>query len=105
MIFFVLIRSLLSTLLLEVPLALAYKIPLKRAVLVNILTNPPVVMLYHLLKNSPFPTPLLLLLLEGSAFLVEGYFYRGYIKRPYVFSFFANGFSYGVGFLVQWWFF
>ena len=69
--------------------------------LVNILTNPPVVLCALLWRNyvqGPgwLPVPLL----EAGAVLTEGYFYRRngeQVRRPFLFSLCANAFSYGLG--------
>ena len=80
----------------------AYNLTL--VVLVNIITNPPVVLLNHLLKqNTSLPSVLIVLVLEISAVLIEGLYYKLYIKdikRPLLFSLGANAFSYFSGLLI-----
>jgi len=74
-------------------------------VLVNVMTNPAVVLLYWLAVNySGFNRIVTITVLEMLAVLTEGYMYkkRGQdFKRPYGFSLFANMFSYGTGVLLQ----
>jgi hypothetical protein len=75
-------------------------------VLVNIMTNPPVVLLFWLaVLFTDWNARILQIPLEVLAVLVEGYFYRKYgqeFKRPYLFAVGANVFSFGVGVLLQW---
>ena len=71
--------------------------------LVNLLTNPAVVLL-HLL----FPAPWVTAALELAAVAVEALYYRRYgehIRRPWVFSLLANGASFGLGLLISHFFF
>jgi len=67
-------------------------------ILVNILTNPPIVLLNYILgKTSDLPPFLIITVLEMSAVLVEGLYYRSYgenIKHPFALSFCANAFSF-----------
>jgi len=73
--------------------------------LVNLLTNPPVVLMYWLAALfTSWNTYLVLIPLEVLAILVEGRYYQIYgqgFKRPYRFSLAANVLSYGVGVLIQ----
>ena len=72
---------------------------------VNLLTNPPVVFLtlcWRHFASSPawLPVPFL----EAAAVLAEGHFYRRdgeKVRRPYLFSLCANAFSFGLGLLVN----
>lgn len=68
------------------------------AILVNILTNPPVVLLNNILgRTTEFPPVLIIAVLELSAFFIEGLYYRSYgenIKHPFALSFDANTFSF-----------
>lgn len=67
--------------------------------LVNLLTNPAVVLL-HLL----FPSPWVTAVLELAAVAVEALYYRRYgerVRRPWVFSLIANGASFGLGLLIS----
>ena len=73
--------------------------------LVNLLTNPPVV-LCHLLTQAFTSWPLLpvMLALELTAVLVEGFVLKHMgedFRRPYLFSLGANGFSFFVGLLLK----
>ena len=67
--------------------------------LVNVVTNPPVVLLYHLLGRGA----LWVGLLELSAVAIEGglYRYSGLYKRPFAFSLGANGLSFLLGLLMN----
>jgi len=74
-------------------------------ILVNILTNPTVVLLYWLaVLYTGLRGVIIVAPLEIFAILVEGYYYKGYgqdFKRPYIFSISANMFSYWLGVLIQ----
>ena len=66
--------------------------------LANVLTNPAVVLL-----NLIFPAAWLLLLLECAAVGVEGLVYlrcARHIRRPFLFSLWANGCSFGLGLVI-----
>lgn len=103
-----LLISLGLTLVLELAFCLIFKIRgvhnLILVVLVNILTNPPVVLInYLLIQNTPVSPIITVLILEAAAFLTEGFCYKHYaenIKRPYLLSFGANTFSYFSGLLI-----
>ena len=73
--------------------------------LVNILTNPPVVLLYWLAAYyTSWPSVAVIIPLEVLAVLAEGYYYRKYGQkfcRPYIFSAVANAFSFVAGALLQ----
>lgn len=73
--------------------------------LVNILTNPVVVMSWHLVRMySKLNLILVIIFLETAAVVVEGGFYRKYaetIKRPFCFSLAANACSFGAGKLIE----
>lgn len=93
--------SLLLTLLLEEAFALLWGLrgcrELALVALVNCLTNPPVVLLYHALS-------LPVLLLEAAAVLVEWRCYRafsGQLRRPFLFALLTNVFSYTAGYLIN----
>ena len=92
------VLSLALTLLIESAVALAWGLrrrDLLLCVLVNVLTNPAVVLLHSL-----FPAPPVTLLLEGGAVAVEALYYRRYgehIPRPWLFSLAANALSFGIG--------
>lgn len=92
-----LVLSLLLTLLLEEALALLWGLRGRRELilvaLVNCLTNPPVVLLYHAFHLPALP-------LELAAMAVEWLCYRafsGQLRRPLAFSVCANAFSFGAG--------
>jgi hypothetical protein len=74
-------------------------------VLVNVLTNPPVVLCALLWRTyGPGPGWLPVPLLEAGAVLVEGLFYRRNgerVRRPFLFSLCANACSYGLGLLLR----
>ncbi|MCL1866079.1 MAG: hypothetical protein FWF82_01570 [Oscillospiraceae bacterium] len=72
-------------------------------VLVNVMTNPAVVLIYWLSTAFTDYTVFVIIPLEIAAVLVEGYFYKKYgreFKKPYLFSLAANAFSYGTGLLL-----
>ena len=98
--------SLGLTLLLEVPVAYCWGLrsrhDLTVAVLVNVLTNPAVVLLNGLLSATPWWA--VQLLLEAAAIAVEGFCYRHCgenIRRPYLLSLRANCISYGAGLVLN----
>ena len=98
-----LLVSLLLTLLLECAFALVAGARTPRRLLlvalVNVLTNPPVVMLCTL-----FPSPLLTAAMELAAVLTEGLIYRAradWLRRPFLFSLAVNAFSYLTGLLLN----
>ncbi len=67
--------------------------------LVNVVTNPPVVLLSRLLPGGR----LLIAGLELSAVVVEGLLYRysGLYERPFRFSLAANALSFSLGLLIR----
>ena len=69
--------------------------------LVNLLTNPPVVLLALLWRHfGPNPPWLPVPLLEAGAVLMEGRLYRRdgeRVRRPFLFSLCANAFSFVLG--------
>ena len=73
--------------------------------LVNVITNPIVVLLYWLAAlYTGFNTTLVKIPLEVFAVLTEGFYYRRYghgFKRPFLFSLAANAFSFFLGMLLQ----
>ena len=97
--------SLALTLLLELIFALFWgvgKDGLLVVVLMNILTNPAVVILHFLFVTCMgWSGWLPVLLLELAAMVVEGICCRGMIHRPWLFALCVNCFSYGVGELLQ----
>ena len=74
-------------------------------VLVNIITNPAVVLLYWLaVYYTDFSHVLIKIPLEIFAVVTEGYYYKKYgrdFKYPYIFSLTANLFSFGTGLIIQ----
>ena len=74
-------------------------------VLVNMLTNPIVVLLYWLAAvYTDWNLTIVTIPLELSAVLVEGYCYGRYgqgFKHPFIFSAGANVFSFGMGLLLR----
>ena len=93
--------SLLLTLLLEGTFALLWGLRSRRElgllILVNCLTNPPVVLLYHTLA---LPAAFL----ELAAVLVEWLCYRAFseeLRRPFFFALLANAFSYTAGYTLN----
>lgn len=101
--------SLLLTLLFEELFALAWGLrgwrELTIVALVNCLTNPAVVLLYHLAvgmwtMNALFVT----IVLEVAAVVVEWRYYcscSNQLKRPFLFAFLANVSSYSLGCIIQ----
>ena len=104
LIFSVFAVSLGLTLLFESAFALCWGLREKRefliVFLVNVLTNPVVVCLYH---SFPLARKLVLLL-ELGAVLVEWLCYRACsekLNRPFLFALCANAFSYGLGCVIN----
>lgn len=73
--------------------------------LVNVLTNPLVVLLFWLtVLYTNYNTSIIQIPLELFAVFTEGYYYKRFgrgFRRPYLFSAGANIFSYGSGLLIQ----
>lgn len=73
--------------------------------LVNIMTNPVVVLCYLLAISYTSWNPILVtIILEVSAFAVESMYYKAYAKtinHPFRFSALANLFSYSIGLIVS----
>ncbi len=105
----VLAVSLLLTLLLEEGFALLWGLRGRRELtlvaLVNCLTNPTVVLLYHTAVGLRHWSPVLAAaVLEGGAMAVEWWCYRAFseqVRRPFLFSLLANAFSYGTGCVIS----
>ena len=96
--------SLFLTLILELGFALCWGLRQKHdlivVALVNILTNPVVVLLYHTVPHAKD----VVLLLELGAILVESFCYRFCtvtLRKPFLFSLCANLFSYGTGCVIN----
>ena len=73
--------------------------------LVNVITNPVVVLSFWLaVLYMDWNKYIILVLLELFAVLIEGYYYKKYgisFRRPYIFSLCANMFSFWAGELIQ----
>ena len=73
--------------------------------IVNVLTNPVVVLLYWLaILYTNINHVILMAPLEIFAVLTEGYIYKKhgrFFEHPYAFSIAANAFSFGTGLLLQ----
>lgn len=102
-----LIISLSMTLVLELGYAIVFRKRGKDLLLVglvNVMTNPAVVLIYYLVTNYTRLNPVVLTAaLEVMAVLSEAYVYKTYGKnfgRPLLFSIGANIFSYGIGALI-----
>ena len=101
--------SLALTLVLEEAFALVWGLRGRRELgtvaLVNILTNPPVVLLYHTAVGLLGWSALVMTaVLETAAVLVEWRYYRlcsRQLTRPFWFALLVNGFSYGAGQLIN----
>ena len=101
--------SLILTLVLEAGffllIGLRNKKDLLLLLLVNIITNPVVVLTYWLVVlYTKWDAVMIIMPLEALAVLIEGRYYKKYgcdFKRPYLFSLAANIFSYGAGLLIQ----
>jgi len=104
-----LLISLGLTLVLELAFALIFKVhrayDLILVIVVNVITNPAVVLMnYLLLRHTVIPQLLIVLVLETAAVLIEGFYYKRYaekISRPFLFSLGANAFSYIIGFILS----
>ncbi len=74
-------------------------------VLVNIMTNPPTVILYHLLTGYAGCSPLFITLaLEAPVIYIEAVIYKKYghsIRRPLLVSLFANLLSFATGYFLR----
>lgn len=74
-------------------------------ILVNVLTNPPVVLLFWLAAlHTSINGWIIKAPLEILAVLIEAFYYKRYardIKRPFLFSLAANAFSFTAGVLIQ----
>ena len=104
-----LLISLGITLILELLFCSIFKVrnlhDLVLVVLVNFLTNPPVVLTHYALVGSAALSPLIIvLLLETAVVIIEGFCYKFYskdIEHPFYISLGANAFSYLMGLLIQ----
>ena len=109
----ILITSLVFSLLLTIMLETGFffltgkrdKKDLLLVVLVNILTNPIVVLSYYIIGTyTNWNTSIIKIPLELFAVITEGYYYKKYgrnFRRPYLFSVAANMFSFWLGVVIQ----
>lgn len=105
----VLAVSLLLTLAFEEGFALLRGLRGKRELglvaLVNCLTNPPVVLLYHTASGLwHWNAAAVTVILEAAAVIVEWRCYRAFseqVKRPFLFALLINLFSYGAGCVIN----
>ena len=103
--------SLLLTLALEGLFAFAWGLRTRRELtvvaLVNIMTNPAVVLLYHTGAGLfGWPPLLVTVALESAAVVAEWIAYRAcseVLRRPFVFALLVNAFSSGVGGIINLW--
>lgn len=96
--------ALALTLLLELLFSLFWGLRKKELLLVilmNILTNPAVNLLYWWAVLCGWNTPQLVLALEVAVVITEGFCCRGIVRRPWLFAFFVNLFSFGMGELLK----
>jgi len=74
-------------------------------IMVNIITNPVVVLVYWLIYiYTEWNIVIVVVLLEIMAVLTEGYYFKRYgrtFKHPFVFSLAVNAFSYSAGVVIQ----
>jgi len=110
-------QILITSLILSLPLTIALetgfflltgkrdKKDLLLVALVNILTNPVVVLSYYLaVAYTGRNLSVVKIPLELFAVVTEGYYYKKYgrnFRRPYLFSAAANMFSYWIGVIIQ----
>jgi hypothetical protein len=73
--------------------------------LMNVITNPVVVFLYHLTAEfTELNLNIVVLFLETAAILTEGVYYKSYgrtFRHPFLFTVCANIFSYGIGEIIS----
>jgi hypothetical protein len=104
-----LLISLGLTLLIELVFALLFRVRSMRGLalvaLVNLMTNPAVVLLHRLLTDrTALPEVLIIALLEAAAFLIEALYYKynaEEIFHPFLFSLGANALSFFGGILLS----
>lgn len=104
-----LVRSLACTLAFELAYARIFGVKstkdLLLVLLVNVLTNPPVVLLYMISAlYTPWGRTPVVAILEVSAIIVEAALYHRFasgIARPACFSIAVNAFSYAMGIIVN----
>jgi hypothetical protein len=106
----ILIRSFLVTAASELLLAWVFRIRKKGLLIVllaNVLTNPAYVLtiLAIRIRMAPDSTKVIQLFLEALIILIEGLFYKKYLRElrhPWLFSLAANLFSIGAGVFYRW---
>ena len=104
-----LVISLFLTILFELCVALICGIRERKdlglLLLVNLLTNPAVVLTYHILTYYTQVNRIAItIVLEMTAIFTEGYCFRVYgrtYRHPILFAFGVNLFSYGIGRVIQ----
>ncbi len=101
----ILFIGLFLTLVIELAFAVVWKVShddIKLVVLVNIVTNPLVVLLYYILLQNGVSGMGCVLVLEFSAIAFEGIVYKlkTNISKPIIFAVLANAISYGMGLLL-----
>lgn len=95
------------TLAVELPLLFAFgfrRTDMLLGFLANLLTNPPLVFTYHVLKAyTSLPPFLALIALEALAFFVEGLVFRFGTekKHPFLISLAVNGISFAAGLAIS----
>ncbi len=103
----VLLISFGLTLAVELPLLLAFgfrRTDMLLGFLANLLTNPPLVFTYHVLKAfTPLPPFPVLLALEALAFVTEGVIFRFGTekKHPFLIALAVNAVSFSAGLLIS----
>lgn len=100
-----LLIALVLTLVLELLFALVWGVRrdgLTLVVLMNIMTNPAANLLHHIaVCLLGWPTAWVVLVLELSVVVVEGFCCKGVIRRPWLFALLINVWSYSMGVLIQ----
>lgn len=99
------LMALAVTLALELLFALLWGVRgrgLMIVLLMNIMTNPAVNLLYDLgVSQLALPRFICIIVPELCAFAAEALCCRGIIKKPWLFAFLINLFSYGCGLIIQ----
>ena len=99
------LTALALTLALELLFALAWgvrKDGLLLVILMNVMTNPAVNVLHYIaVWLLGLPAAAVVPVLELVAFAAEGVCCRSVIRKPWLFAFLINAFSYGIGVLIQ----
>lgn len=99
------LRALLLTEALELGFSLLWGLrreELGLVLLMNIMTNPAANLLHYIFVYLlGWPRVPVVLLLEAAVVITEGLCCRSMLARPWRFALLVNGFSYGVGLLLQ----